>query len=110
MRPGHLVACYQRPDVRTCVACSKVEHRCAENPYSGNCTRDAVRINVHHIQPRKFGGSNAGDNLIVLCSKCHARTHKFYEEQAIKIAMAASPDFFNECMDAFVRSHGLPKP
>ena len=33
------------------------------------------KLNVHHIESRKNGG-NAPNNLITLCSECHARYHR----------------------------------
>jgi hypothetical protein len=32
---------------------------------------DAVKIEVHHIQPLSLGGSDSEDNLICLCARCH---------------------------------------
>lgn len=44
------------------------------------CERDgcghARFIEVHHVRPRARGGSNEPDNLIVLCSACHALVHR----------------------------------
>ena len=37
------------------------------------CMADQGRMDVHHITPRKYGGSNSMDNLILLCSYCHSR-------------------------------------
>ena len=34
-----------------------------------------IKLNVHHIESRKTGG-NAPNNLITLCSECHARYHR----------------------------------
>ncbi len=33
------------------------------------------RLEVHHIQLRSRGGRDCEDNLITLCSDCHARVH-----------------------------------
>ena len=33
-------------------------------------------LHVHHIKERRKGGSNDINNLITLCSKCHAEKHK----------------------------------
>lgn len=34
------------------------------------------RLEVHHIQQRKDGGSNRPDNLITLCHTCHKKYHE----------------------------------
>lgn len=44
---------------------------CKKRP-NVNCD---VKFHVHHIESRKVGG-NAPDNLITLCSICHAMLHK----------------------------------
>ncbi|MBK6734015.1 MAG: HNH endonuclease [bacterium] len=45
-------------------------HRCA-SPGCG-----ATRfLEVHHITPRQAGGANTADNLVTLCSRCHAFAH-----------------------------------
>ncbi|MBK7189567.1 MAG: HNH endonuclease [bacterium] len=46
-------------------------HRCA-SPGCG-----ATRfLEVHHITPRQAGGANTADNLVTLCSRCHAFAHE----------------------------------
>ena len=32
-------------------------------------------LQIHHAIPRGEGGSDFAENLIVLCSKCHAQAH-----------------------------------
>ena len=32
-------------------------------------------LQIHHVVPRGEGGSNRPDNLITLCSVCHAHVH-----------------------------------
>jgi hypothetical protein len=32
---------------------------------------DSRDLTIHHIVPRKIGGTNHLDNLLVLCSECH---------------------------------------
>ena len=39
------------------------------------CGSDSQRLHVHHIKPRKDGGSDEMDNLKVLCPDCHADEH-----------------------------------
>ena len=38
------------------------------------CGESNCRLEVHHIKPRRLKGSNALDNLITLCTKCHQKT------------------------------------
>lgn len=33
------------------------------------------RLQVHHIQFRSHSGADLEENLITLCSECHAQTH-----------------------------------
>lgn len=39
------------------------------------CSAANVGLHVHHIVPRKQGGSDDPDNLITLCAQCHQREH-----------------------------------
>ncbi len=34
------------------------------------------QLEVHHLQHRSQGGSDAADNLIVLCGPCHRAAHR----------------------------------
>jgi 5-methylcytosine-specific restriction endonuclease McrA len=46
-------------------------HRCA-TPGCG-----AARfLEVHHVVPRRQGGSNRAENLVTLCARCHRFTHE----------------------------------
>lgn len=38
------------------------------------CSKSNCILEVHHINPRRFGGSNTMCNLITLCSRCHQKT------------------------------------
>jgi 5-methylcytosine-specific restriction endonuclease McrA len=31
---------------------------------------------AHHVQPIKFGGSDAVDNCVILCQSCHYSVHE----------------------------------
>lgn len=44
-----------------------------QNPIcqAGNCQNRATI--VHHIKPRRFGGTDAPSNLAALCAPCHPR-------------------------------------
>jgi hypothetical protein len=56
------------PSVRAAVL-ARDRHRCT------GC--GATRfLEVHHLKPRREGGSNAAGNLITLCSRCHAFQHR----------------------------------
>lgn len=36
---------------------------------------DTRRLQIHHAVPRAAGGSDFPENLITLCSRCHAAAH-----------------------------------
>ena len=38
------------------------------------CSKSNCILEVHHINPKRFGGSNTIGNLITLCSRCHQKT------------------------------------
>ena len=38
------------------------------------CGKSNTVLEVHHIKPKRLGGSNTGDNLISLCHGCHQKT------------------------------------
>lgn len=37
-------------------------------------------IESHHVVPRRFGGSDAPENLVNLCSSCHSAIEKLYND------------------------------
>lgn len=37
-------------------------------------------IESHHIVPRRYGGSDAPENLVNLCSSCHSAIEKLYDD------------------------------
>ena len=49
------------------------------------CAWDEARCDIHHILPKKNGGTNSLDNLIVVCPNCHRKAHenKFLKEELI---------------------------
>lgn len=51
------------------------------------CTR---YLQIHHVVPRGEGGSDFPDNLITLCSTCHAQIHGYIP--------LPSPDFTIDIM------------
>lgn len=48
------------------------------------CGAKKVRLEVHHIRFRKYGGSDDLENLITLCEKCHYDLHHGKIELKIK--------------------------
>jgi hypothetical protein len=38
------------------------------------CGETDCRLEIHHIKPKRYNGSNTLDNLITLCKKCHQKT------------------------------------
>ena len=67
-----------------------VWYRC-ENPHCNAI----IFLDVHHIVPEAGGGTNKLDNLIVLCTKCHAAAHtgEISAEQLCSWIGAHSPRF-----------------
>lgn len=50
-------------------------------------------LQIHHVIPRSVGGSDFPENLITLCSKCHAAAHgtkvegyEMFDEAAMELA------------------------
>ena len=39
------------------------------------CGWNEATCDIHHIIPRKNGGSNDNDNLCILCPNCHRKVH-----------------------------------
>jgi len=57
------------PSVRAAVL-ARDRHRCT----TSGC--GATRfLEVHHVVPRRAGGSNRADNLVTLCNRCHRFAH-----------------------------------
>ena len=57
------------------------------------CGKSNTILEVHHIKPKRLGGSNALGNLITLCGKCHQK-NEGVEEQYMQryFAMLNSTD------------------
>jgi 5-methylcytosine-specific restriction endonuclease McrA len=72
------------PSVRAAVL-TRDRHRCA----TAGC--GATRfLEVHHVVPRRRGGSNRAENLVTVCSRCHGFMH---EREAAGLAVAElAPD------------------
>ena len=58
------------PSVRAAVL-ARDRHRCA----APGC-RSTHFLEVHHVTPRRLGGSNRAENLTTLCSRCHGFVHE----------------------------------
>lgn len=57
------------------------------------CGKFNTVLEVHHIKPKRFGGSNTLGNLITLCSKCHQKTEGVEEQYMQKyFAILTSSD------------------
>jgi hypothetical protein len=69
-RPGRPNRATIPPSVRATVL-TRDRHRCS-TPGCGA----AHFLEVHHVVPRCAGGSNKADNLVTLCSRCHAFAHE----------------------------------
>ncbi|MBK9471147.1 MAG: HNH endonuclease [bacterium] len=66
------------PKVRASVL-ARDRHRCA-TPGCG-----ATRfLEVHHVVPRSLGGSNREENLVTMCSRCHAFAHEKNTQVAVR--------------------------
>lgn len=69
------------------------------------CNKSNIKMEVHHIIPRRLNGSDTINNLICLCSKCHSKISNnelSYVNQFIKIINAKPPVNFRHL-------HNIPK-
>lgn len=39
------------------------------------CGWNKATCDIHHIKPKKFGGSDKNDNLVIVCPNCHREIH-----------------------------------
>lgn len=46
------------------------------NAKCSNCGWDKTTCDIHHIVPRKKGGTNEHSNLTILCPNCHRLAHE----------------------------------
>jgi len=61
--------------------------------YACALCEDDRAIHVHHIIPRRAGGTNSLDNLICLCPLCHAIAHgEFALDNQFPFDMATAKD------------------
>lgn len=83
--------------------CPKCKRRVNDQTVYGGSQTVRVDTVVHHIIPSIWGGEDQPENLIKFCRMCHARIHRFYEEQAVLIALEKSSTFFHECLEKFMK-------
>ena len=50
----------------------------------------------HHIIPRKYGGTDDKENIIYLCTTCHADIHALYNRFAIEEIYKTNRSFFKD--------------
>ena len=77
------------------------------------CGKINVKLEVHHIIPRRLYGSTTLDNLISLCINCHNKT-KGVEEQYINkykniIGASSKIKFYNYASHTMIGKHWLRK-
>nr|MEE4267996.1 HNH endonuclease [Candidatus Krumholzibacteria bacterium] len=81
-------------------------HRC-----QGKGCNSTHYLEVHHIVPRARGGSNDPENLITLCSACHALVHRqgsvAGERAALYSHRGTSPP--HNCINEMGRSVPVPR-
>lgn len=51
-------------------------HQCQATKPDGTKCLSTQHLHVHHLRPKTFGGTNAEENLIALCSSCHRTWHR----------------------------------
>ncbi len=75
--------------------------------------RDGLQI--HHAVPRRVGGSDFAENLITLCSKCHAQAHGIDcypgvvdQEDVEQACMEYLADMYTEVMEDGTTSTWYP--
>lgn len=69
-------------------------------PYKWQYQKSNCKLEVHHIQARKYSGADTIGNLITLCSKCHQKTEgkeQDFEDKYFKI-IGSKPKRFDYAM------------
>ena len=69
-KPGKPNRATIKPSIKRQVL-SRDQHRCQ----APGC-RNTWFLEIHHIIPRRFGGTNDLSNLITMCSLCHSHLHE----------------------------------
>lgn len=66
-------------------------------------------LQIHHVVPRGQGGSNAEQNLVCLCWRCHAliHGHDFYED-AYVTPEEAKQEVIEYLADYYAETYGEP--
>jgi len=53
---------------------------------SGNCylcgESNSAVLEQHHIVPKRYNGTNRQENLVTLCSNCHKKIERIYNDRA----------------------------
>lgn len=65
-----------------------------------------MHFHRHHITPKRYGGGDADANKETICLWCHKEVHQFYTDRAIKMAVAADPNFFKTAFKDFCNQGG----
>jgi hypothetical protein len=42
---------------------------------------ESEALDTHHIVPRRYGGSDRGENLVTVCPNCHRKLETLYDER-----------------------------
>jgi RNA-directed DNA polymerase len=54
-----------------------------------HCRTTRTNLRVHHIVPKKKGGTDDLDNLITLCHQCHCKVHKSHKDGSAALTVNA---------------------
>lgn len=71
---------YER-DAWTCQECGA---RCLNT--SDSRSKPKLKIQAHHILPRRYGGTDALENLVTLCMSCHHSRERAYQPPGLEPA------------------------
>lgn len=71
------------------------------------CQWNAASCDIHHIIPKREGGTNDMSNLIVICPNCHRMAHeKIYSrellfDKSIKTTLPNWQEYYNQTRERF---------
>lgn len=61
------------------------------------CGWNKASCDVHHIVPKKMGGNNSNENLIIVCPNCHREIHndvcEYSTDELLKRSVATQWDY-----------------
>ena len=69
------------------------------------CSKTKCKLEVHHIKPRRFNGSNTLENLITLCEKCHQKTEgkeELYMEKYFSFIKSSDEKNLNDAQHVMI--------